>query len=170
MIFSVFRGNGKPQQDLIFCKPENVKLHLHIQCIPGIMQGFPTTNTFRKHTPKTRITRTPALNHLGANKLGSCYVSSLIPSRCHGLYTEISFIYGMRSKSTTHETDWDYAPVKIRHRYVPPNSKPWFEYIQGLGLLCKIHVVSQQGFSNMASDWLAAVLPANQMPDLKIFN
>ena len=34
--------------------------------------------------------------------------------------------------------------------------------------LVKIHV-SQQGFSNMASDWLVAVLPANQMPGLKIF-
>ena len=42
----------------------------------------------------------------------------------------------------------------------------------GPGLLSKIHVkfhVSYQGFSNMASDWLAAVLPANQMPGLKIF-
>ena len=40
------------------------------------------------------------------------------------------------------------------------------------GLLCKIHVnfhVSQQGFSDMASDWLAAVLPADQMPGLEIF-
>ena len=37
----------------------------------------------------------------------------------------------------------------------------------GWGLLGKIHVkfyASYQGFSNMASDWLAAVLPANQMP------
>ena len=42
----------------------------------------------------------------------------------------------------------------------------------GPGLLSKIHVkfdVSQQGFSNIASDWLAAVLPANHMPGLKIF-
>ena len=31
-----------------------------------------------------------------------------------------------------------------------------------LGILSK-------GFSNMASDWLAAVLPVNQMPGLKIF-
>ena len=39
---------------------------------------------------------------------------------------------------------------------------------QRWGLLSKIHV-SWQGFSNMASDWLAAVLPVNQMPGLKIF-
>ena len=40
------------------------------------------------------------------------------------------------------------------------------------GLPIKIHMkfhVSQLGFSNVASDWLAAVLPANQMPGLKIF-
>ena len=38
--------------------------------------------------------------------------------------------------------------------------------------LSKIHVkyhVSKQGFSNMAFDCLVAVLPANQMPGLKIF-
>ena len=43
---------------------------------------------------------------------------------------------------------------------------------QGWGLLSKIHVkfcVSWQGFPNMASDWLVAVLPANQMPSLKFF-
>ena len=42
----------------------------------------------------------------------------------------------------------------------------------GPGLLREFHVkiyVKSQGFSNMASDWLAAVLPANQMPGLKIF-
>ena len=42
----------------------------------------------------------------------------------------------------------------------------------GCGLLSKTHVkfhVSKQGFSSMASDWLAAVLPANQMPGMKIF-
>ena len=41
---------------------------------------------------------------------------------------------------------------------------------QGLGLWSKIHVefyVSQQAFSYKASDWLAAVLPANQMPGLQ---
>ena len=41
----------------------------------------------------------------------------------------------------------------------------------GPGLLSKIHVqfhVSQLGFSDMASDWLAAVLPANEMTCLKI--
>ena len=41
----------------------------------------------------------------------------------------------------------------------------------GWGLLSKIHVkfhVRLQGFSNIASDWLVAVLPANQMPGLKI--
>ena len=32
----------------------------------------------------------------------------------------------------------------------------------------KIHVHSQE-FSVMASDWLAALLPANQKPSLKIF-
>ena len=40
------------------------------------------------------------------------------------------------------------------------------------GLLSKIHVkfyVNWQEFSSMASDWLAAVLPANQMPSLLIF-
>ena len=45
-------------------------------------------------------------------------------------------------------------------------------YRQGWGLLSKIRVkfhVCKLGFSNMASDWLAAVLPANQMPGLKIF-
>ena len=39
-------------------------------------------------------------------------------------------------------------------------------------LLGKIHVkfhVNLQAFSNMASDLLAAVQPANQMPGLKIF-
>ena len=39
-------------------------------------------------------------------------------------------------------------------------------------LSIKIHIkchVSQQGFSNVASDWVATVLPANQMPGLKIF-
>ena len=39
------------------------------------------------------------------------------------------------------------------------------------GLLSKFHVkihVSKQGFSSMASDWLAAVLCANQMSGLKI--
>ena len=39
------------------------------------------------------------------------------------------------------------------------------------GLLSKIHIkshVSEQGFSNMAFDSLTAVLPANQMPGLKI--
>ena len=43
---------------------------------------------------------------------------------------------------------------------------------QGPGIQSKIHIkfhVLWQGFSNMASDWLAAVLPANQMPGLKIF-
>ena len=42
----------------------------------------------------------------------------------------------------------------------------------GWELLSKIHVkfhVGLQGFSNMASDWLAAVLPANQTPGLRIF-
>ena len=42
----------------------------------------------------------------------------------------------------------------------------------GWGLLNKIHVkfhVNQQGFSNMAFDWLVAVLPAYQEPGLKIF-
>ena len=41
----------------------------------------------------------------------------------------------------------------------------------GWGLLSEIHAkfhASSQGFSNMASDWLAAVLPAKQMPGLKI--
>ena len=45
-------------------------------------------------------------------------------------------------------------------------------YDQGWGLPSKIHVkfhVGLQGFSNMASDRLATVLPANQMPGLKIF-
>ena len=40
------------------------------------------------------------------------------------------------------------------------------------GLLSKIHVkihVRWQEFSNMASNWLAALQPANQMPGLKIF-
>ena len=44
--------------------------------------------------------------------------------------------------------------------------------IQGWGLQSKIHAkfhVIQQGFSNIDSDWLAAVLPANQMPGCKIF-
>ena len=39
------------------------------------------------------------------------------------------------------------------------------------GLLSKIHVefhVSWHRFPNMASDWLAAVLPANWMPGLNI--
>ena len=39
-------------------------------------------------------------------------------------------------------------------------------------MLNKIHVkiqVNQQEFSNMASDWLAAVLPASQIPSLKMF-
>ena len=42
----------------------------------------------------------------------------------------------------------------------------------GRGFLCKFHVkfhVIQRGFSNMVSHWVAAVLPANQMPDLEIF-
>ena len=33
----------------------------------------------------------------------------------------------------------------------------------------KIHF-DKQAFSNMAPDWLVAVLPANQMPALKIFD
>ena len=36
---------------------------------------------------------------------------------------------------------------------------------------CKIHAkshISQHGFSNMTSDWLTALLPANQMQSLKI--
>ena len=45
--------------------------------------------------------------------------------------------------------------------------------LQGWGLLSEIYSnkfhVRYQGFSNMASDWLVAVLPANQMPGLKIF-
>ena len=41
---------------------------------------------------------------------------------------------------------------------------------QGLGLLSKTHVkFSLQGCSNMGSDWLAAVLPANEKPGLQIF-
>ena len=43
-------------------------------------------------------------------------------------------------------------------------------HLLGPGLLSEIHVyihVSEQRFSNMAFDWLAAVLPANQMPGLK---
>ena len=41
----------------------------------------------------------------------------------------------------------------------------------GPGLLRNIHVkihISLQRISNLASDWLAAQLPANQMPGLKI--
>ena len=40
------------------------------------------------------------------------------------------------------------------------------------GLLSKIYVkfhVTKQGFSHVASDWLAAVLPANQMAGWQIF-
>ena len=40
------------------------------------------------------------------------------------------------------------------------------------GLLRKIHVkfhVSYQGCSNLASDWLVSLLPANQMLGLEIF-
>ena len=54
----------------------------------------------------------------------------------------------------------------------PYHGSWWHFFYQGWGLLSKIHVkfyVSQQEFSNMASDWLVAVLPANQMPGLKIF-
>ena len=51
---------------------------------------------------------------------------------------------------------------KLEIKYITP----------GLGLPSKIHVkfhVNKHGFSNMATDWLAAVLPANQIPALKIF-
>ena len=44
--------------------------------------------------------------------------------------------------------------------------------VLGWGLLSKIHVkfyASLQGLSNMASDWRAALLPANKMLGLKIF-
>ena len=40
------------------------------------------------------------------------------------------------------------------------------------GLLSEIHVknnINKQGFSNMASDWLVVMLPANQIAGLKIF-
>ena len=62
-----------------------------------------------------------------------------------------------------------FSPWNTRHVTVKAITDT---QIQDWGLLSKIHVkshVSLQGFSNMASDWLAAVLPANQMPGLKIF-
>ena len=43
--------------------------------------------------------------------------------------------------------------------------------ISGAWISKKIHVysyISKKGFSNMASDWLAALLPANQEPGFKI--
>ena len=44
-------------------------------------------------------------------------------------------------------------------------------YDQGPVLLSEVHVkfnASKQGFYNMASGWLTALLPASQMPGLKI--
>ena len=43
----------------------------------------------------------------------------------------------------------------------------WKSIELGPGLLSEIHVEIQQGFSNMTSEWLVAVLPANRMPGLK---
>ena len=43
---------------------------------------------------------------------------------------------------------------------------------QGRGLLSEMHIkfhVSWRGFSNIASDWLAAVMSGDQIPGLKIF-
>ena len=51
----------------------------------------------------------------------------------------------------------DYLVVSLKHNQ--PSCQGWG--------WSKIHVkfhASQQGFSNVASDWLTAVLPANQMP------
>ena len=45
----------------------------------------------------------------------------------------------------------------------PPHPPPPLSKIQ-----VKIHT-SWQGYPNLASDWMVAVLPANQMPGLKIF-
>ena len=41
------------------------------------------------------------------------------------------------------------------------------DQLWGPGLICKIHI-SQQGFSDMFFDWLAAVPPANEKTGLKI--
>ena len=49
---------------------------------------------------------------------------------------------------------------------------PFRRHSSRLGLLSKIHVkfhVNQQGFSNMASNWLVVALPANGMPGSKFF-
>ena len=51
------------------------------------------------------------------------------------------------------------------------NISIWWRHHEGPGLLINHFeiLVVQQGFSNMASDWLAAILPANQKPNLKIY-
>ena len=108
---------------------------------------------------------------LGAEKATSHYLNQWCPSCLTHIHVTNKHHYGVLTSLKTRWVNiWKLSGAQQR---VDNFSGGWCQwYTGGPGLLSKIHVQLHfiwQGFSNMASDELVAVLPANHMPCLKWF-
>ena len=148
----------------------------------GLLYWYPITLHKSLHLDDCQKISCAGVGHSFLAPFLSKYISSMNRSRINKgkvfvpYFCPYAYCYKICNKweglSQVHDIKFHNSRSKIVTRtdifswsliYGSSWSGPW--------ITKQIHVkfhVSWQRFSNMASDWLAAVLPANQMPGLKI--